>query len=291
MNNTPSNTSEVRPWLRLLGRISRSTPYFKGKWRIMGRIFRRWFISKRLWDDVQLNVGTSIACNLWDEMQFGIWWGGDTYEIRETRYFKSLLKPCSVVFDIGANVGYYSLIAAPLVGSGGRIYAFEPVSQQFGRLKDNALRNGFCQILPYKLALSDKTGEALIHLEDEFNTGSASLRPAKIQNALDEIVACATLDDFVESQALDRLDVIKIDVEGYESAVLKGGHKTLEAFRPALLVEVKEILQRSAGFSRQELFDWLCARNYLPFRISSDAQLVSIKEPEDGTLIVFRHVS
>lgn len=257
----------------------------------MGWIFRRWFVNKRVWDDVQLNVSTAIACNLWDEVQFGIWWGGESYEIKQTRYFKSLLKPRSVVFDVGANVGYYSLIAAPLVGSGGRIYAFEPVSQQFGRLKDNALRNGFCQILPYKLALSDKPGEAVIHLEDEFNTGSASLRPAGPRNILDEIVTCATLDDFVEAQALDRLDVIKIDVEGYESAVLKGGHKTLEMFHPVLLVEVREDMQRLAGFSRRELFDWLSARKYLPFRINSDAQLASIKEPEDGTLIVFRQVS
>jgi len=257
----------------------------------MDRIFRRWFINKRVWDDVQLNVNTAITCNLWDEVQFGIWWGGETYEINQTRYFKSLLKAGSVVLDIGANIGYYSLTAAPLVGSEGCIYAFEPASQQFVRLKDNALRIGFLQIHPYKLALSDKSGEATIHLEDEYNTGSASLRSAGPKNIWDEIVICTTLDDFVESQALDHLDVIKIDVEGYESAVLNGGHKTLERFHPVLLVEVQEYLQELAGFSRQELFDLLLARNYLPFRINSDAHLTSIKKPEDGTLIAFRHVS
>ena len=257
----------------------------------MDWIFLRWFTNKRLWDDVQLNARTAIACNLWDEVQFGIWWGGETYELRQARYFMSLLKPGSVVFDIGANVGYYSLIAAPLVGSEGRIYAFEPVSHQFGRLKDNASRNGFCQILPYKLALSDKPGEAVIHLDNEFNTGAASLRPPGPKNILDEIVTCVTLDDFVESEALERLDVIKIDVEGYEVPVLDGGRKTLERFHPVLLVEVREDIQRLAGFSRQELFDWLVARNYLPFRISSNARLAPIKEPEDAPLIAFRHAS
>jgi FkbM family methyltransferase len=75
-------------------------------------------------------------------------------------------------------------------------------------------------------------------MEDEFTTGSASLRPARPKNILDEIVTCATLDDFVEAQALDRLDVKKIGVEGYESTVPKCGHKTLGRFHPVLLAEV-----------------------------------------------------
>jgi FkbM family methyltransferase len=289
-NNAFPNASEAPLLLRILGRISRATPYFKGKWRIMDWIFARWFIKRRVWTDVQLNIHTTIVCNLWDYVQFGIWWGGETYEIKQTLYFKSLLRPGSVVFDIGANVGYYSLIAAPLVYPNGSVYAFEPVSQQFELLQENAKRNGFSQIFPHKIALSDKSGDAVIHLEDEFNTGLASLRSAS-RTKLDEIVSCVTLDDFVQSQALDRLDVIKIDVEGHESAVLNGGHSTLERFHPVLLVEIKESIQRLAGFSRQKLFEWLMSRDYLPFRIESDARLVSIKEPEDGMLIVFRHAS
>jgi FkbM family methyltransferase len=291
MNNTVSDVSEAPSWLRLLGRISRATPYFKGKWRIMDRIFHFWFTNKRIRDDVQLNADTVIACDLWDEVSFGIWWGGETYENKEAPYFKSLLMPGSVVFDVGANVGYYALTAAPLVGPGGRVYAFEPASQQFGRLRDNASRNGFSQVLSHKLAFSDRSGEAVLHLDDEFNTGAASLRQAGPKNIRDEIVACTTLDDFIESQSIERLDIIKIDVEGHESAVLHGGQKTIERFHPLLLIEVKESLQRLAGFSRLELYDWLIARNYLAFRINAKAQLTPIKEPEDGNLIVFRHVS
>jgi len=256
----------------------------------MGRVFHRWFINRRLRDDVQLNSSTVIACDLWDEVSFGIWWGGETYEINETPYFKSLLKPSSVVSDIGANVGYYSLVAAPLVGSTGRVYAFEPASRQFASLKKNALRNGFTQILPNKLALADKPGEAVLYQEDEFNTGSASLHHTGPNNTKGEMVTLTTLDDFVEPLKLDRLDVIKVDVEGYELAVLNGGRKTLEEFHPTLLVEVKELHQRQAGFSRKELFDWFTARNYMPFRIKPGALLTPINEPEDGNLIVFRHV-
>ena len=158
MTYTHPEPSHASPWIRALGRVSRSTPYFKGKWRVMGWTHRRWFVKKRMWDDAQLSSGTVVACDLWDKVQFDMWWGGETYEIRQAPYFKSLLKPQCVVFDIGANVGYYSLIAAPLVGPEGRIYAFEPAAEQFRHLKDNATRNGFSQILPYKVALSDKPG-------------------------------------------------------------------------------------------------------------------------------------
>jgi len=240
---------------------------------------------------VQLNPSAIIACNLWDEVQFGIWWGGESYEIKQTRYFKSLLTPGSVVFDVGANVGYYSLISAPLVGPGGRVYAFEPASQQFALLKNNASRNGLCQILPHKLALSEKSGQAILHLEDEFNTGTASLRQAGPIDRLDEIVTCTTLDDFADSQVLDRLDVVKIDVEGNELTVLRGGRRTLEMFHPTLLVEVKEHHQVLAGCSSHELFEWLIALNYLPFRINSGTRPTPIESPEDGNLIAFRYVS
>jgi FkbM family methyltransferase len=257
----------------------------------MAWVHHRWFINKRLWDDVQLNADAAVACDLWDEVPFGIWWGGETYENKPTPYFKSLLKPLSVVFDIGANVGYYSLTAAPLVGPRGSVYAFEPASRQFKRLKENASRNGFSQIHPYKLALSDKPGEAILHLEDESNTGSASLRPAGDSGLRDETVTCTTLDDFVESLGLDRIDAIKMDVEGYELAVLKGGQKALERFHPVLLVEVRDSQLRLAGSSRQELFDWLASRNYIPHRIASHARLVPIQEPENGPLVAFLYAS
>lgn len=291
MTYTRPEPCQASPWIRFLGRVSRSTPYFKGKWRVMGWIHRRWFVKKRMWDDARLSFGTVVACDLWDEVQFDMWWGGETYEIRQTPDFKSLLKPQCVVFDIGANAGYYSLIAAPLVGPEGRIYAFEPAAEQFRRLKDNATRNGFSQILPFKLALCDRVGEAVLHLDDEFNTGSASLRPAGARNIRDEIVKCTTLDDFVESKQVDRIDVMKIDVEGCELAVLRGGQRALDRLRPILLIEVKEHHQRLAGFSSKELYDQLIAQDYRPYRIHAHARLSPIDEPEDGILIAFRHVS
>jgi len=285
---TLDSTQEVAPVLRLLGVFSRSTPYFKGKWRLMEWLFRRWIHRWRVVGDVQLNPSIRLTCKLWDEVQFGIWWGGETYECIQTQYFKSLVRPGDVFFDIGSNIGYYSLTAAPLVGPGGKIYAFEPAAQQFTLLKGNIARNGLGQVEPVQLALSDCSGPGVLHLDDVFNTGSAALRRGTAAGPHEETVTCTTLDDFVDSRHLDRIDVMKIDVEGFEMNVLRGGCRTLERLRPTLLIEVKEHHLQQGGSSREDLYVYLRSLGYTSFRIKRQGRLEQIQEPEDGVLVVFR---
>jgi len=286
--STLGSVQEVSPSLRLLGEFLRSTPYFKGKWRLMEWFFRRWIHRWRVVGDVQLNPSVRISCKLWDEVQFGIWWGGETYERIQTQYFKSLMKPGDVFFDIGSNIGYYSLTAAPLVGPGGKIYAFEPATQQFTLLNGNIARNGLNQIEPVQLALSDTKGPGVLHLDDTFNTGSAALCNSSVAGPHEELVTCTTLDDFVDSRRIDRIDAMKIDVEGFEMSVLRGGRRTLERLRPTLLIEVKEHHLQRAGLSREELYAYLRGLGYTSFRIKPHGRLDEITEPEDGVLVVFR---
>lgn len=284
---TLGSVQEVSPLLRQIGAFSRSTPYFKGKWRLMEWLFRRWIHRWRVVGDVQLNPSIRLTCKLWDEVQFGIWWGGETYEHLQTRYFKSLVKPGDVFFDIGSNIGYYSLTAAPLVGPSGRIYAFEPATQQFTLLKANLSRNNLTQVEAVQLALSDCNGPGVLHLDDTFNTGSAALRSGDATGPNEETVTCTTLDDFVESRQIDRIDVMKIDVEGFEMSVLRGGCRTLERLRPTLLIEVKDHHLQRGGSSRDKLYAYLRALGYTSYRIKSRERLEEIKEPEDGVLVVF----
>jgi FkbM family methyltransferase len=277
-------------FLRWLGSLSNSIPHFPGRWRIMDWIFHRWFKHSRIQIDVPLNSSVTVVCNLGDEVQFGLWWGRESYEIGPTKFFKSLLFPGAVFVDIGAHVGYYSLVAAPRIGSSGRIYSFEPMSQQFERLTENIRRNQLFQITPLKLALSHQALAAVLHLNDAHNTGSASLRPASGGPVVhQETVECTTLDLFAESEGLSRLDVVKIDVEGLEVAVLRGASRTLARFRPVILIEVVDRLQTEGGSTREELHACLGQLGYQPYRIKTDGRAQLIRRPEDGTLIVFRH--
>ena len=253
----------------------------------MNRIFESWFTRQRLYIDVPLNSQITVTCNLWDGVQFAMWWAGEHYELKETRYFKSLLGPGAVVLDVGANVGYYSLVAATVVGPEGRVHCFEPVRAQFLRLQENIRRNNLPQVSAHNVALSDKPGTAVISMDDPHNTGGASLRPPPGNVAARETVSITTLDIFTSENPLPRLDVIKMDVEGFESYVLRGGAQTIRRFRPPVMIEIVDYIQRQAGSSRKELYEFFAGLDYAPFRIQSDESLEPIRQPEDGTLIVF----
>ncbi len=255
----------------------------------MSWLFNQYFYRRRIQTDVRLNEFVVITCNLWDLVQYGMWWAGDNYEVHQTRYFKSVIHSGAVVFDIGANVGFYSLVAAPLAGPTGTVYCFEPMTQQFERLTQNISRNKLARVFPQKLALSDRAGEAVIHLTTPNNTGSASLLPASSARGseFEERVRCSTLDEFVATHELKRLDVMKIDVEGLELKVLQGGTSTIQRFRPTILIEVTQSLQERAGASRQQVYHWMGEQGYQAFRIQSGATLQRIDVPEDGELIAF----
>lgn len=276
-----------RIW-RLIGVAANLTPVIPGSWRLLESAFYRWFVNMHVQVDVPLNAAVTVSCDLSDNVQFYMWCLRERYESRFTRYFISLLRPGAVFVDIGANVGYYSLVAAPRVGPDGRIFAFEPMSEPFARLADNIRRNRLTQVTPLKLALVALPQTAVMGLVNRSNSGTASLGLATVEAAQTESVECSTLDLLAESWNFDRLDLVKIDVEGFEQAVLLGARNTLTKFRPVLLVEVNDGLQRRAGSTRDGLYRWLEGLDYEPFRVRRSGRIEPIKLPEDGGLIVFR---
>jgi FkbM family methyltransferase len=155
------------------------------------------------------------------------------------------LQPGMTFIDIGANFGTYTLIGAHAVGDEGQVIAIEPSPAIAALLRENVIMNGFaerCHVLP--CALGDCEGTATLH---EFATrqGSNTLLPqiADIARAeYDETITARTvplrtLDAIIAECAPDRIDLIKIDVEGFEEQVLEGGRQMLARHRPKLIME------------------------------------------------------
>lgn len=277
----------VGPVFGALGFLSRKTPYFRGKWRVTGFLFERWLARSRRQQVIRLARGMRINCKLWDEVQNAIWWNGANYERKESKFVRRYLKPGMVFFDVGSNVGYYTLLAAPIVGKNGKVHAFEPVSEQHADLRANVERNQLQNVVPERLIVTDRAGTMEINLGAEDNGGTGSVALVYRADRPTERVDCTTLDAYLREHGVTRLDMLKIDVEGHEPFVLRGMTETLRSLRPLLLVEVRGEMLEEVGSSREALFAQITEHGYFPYALTRGGWPRPMRIPADGNLIVF----
>lgn len=193
--------------------------------------------------------------------------GGNLYWLgyhhwREMKYLKKFLKPEMVFLDIGANVGEFTLAAAKLLDRG-RVIAFEPHPNIYRQLGRSVELNNYNNVSLFNLALGKKSGELELYgPSDAHNEGMYSLIKGAVRTEIVAKVPIETLDEIVERESLERVDFIKIDVEGAELFVLQGGTKTLERHKPTMLIEFSEETFREAGYKPSDLKDFLDRYGY-----------------------------
>jgi FkbM family methyltransferase len=147
-----------------------------------------------------------------------------------------------VAIDVGAHLGYYALILSRIVGSNGRVIAFEPIPSNFRILSDNIELNHCNNIQAVNKAVSDRSGQFEGTLPTE-STLPSSFTLLKNEGANKIRVEAVSLDDFLKDW--DRpVDFIEIDVEGAEGLVIEGARKTIESCHPILLVEIHHFGER-----------------------------------------------
>lgn len=176
-----------------------------------------------------------------------------TFEPEETRLLRSYLKSGMLLVDVGANVGYYSLLAASL---GCRVIAFEPSPYAFSRLETTILTNNLdWQIETLRMGLSDKSCELKLYLPLEGNhTPSMVAQPRR---SID--VSVRRLDEVVKGQ----IDFLKIDVEGFEPNVIRG---TDMSQVQALLCEFNNYWLEKNGTTSQGLYDEIVEHGFTPHK-------------------------
>jgi len=151
-----------------------------------------------------------------------------TYEKEQTSLFLERIRPGDVVLDIGAACGYYTLLAAKLVGKGGRIVSFEPDPKNAAYLRRHVSANQLSQAMVLQMALSDNSGQA------RFGGGSGS-GTGRLCDGGAYDVTVRRLDD-VAAQLQLAPTHLKIDVEGAELAVLRGGEQTIRRCMPTIFL-------------------------------------------------------
>ena len=148
------------------------------------------------------------------------------YEENETNFIKDSINEGDIVIDIGANIGYYTLLFARLVGNTGKVYSFEPDPRNCLLLEKNIQINDYNNIVLEKKAISDKTEKSILYVTD-YNAGSTMHKGnSTTKNEID--IDAITLDDYFKANSIAP-DFIKIDIEGYELNALKGMKMVLQS--------------------------------------------------------------
>jgi FkbM family methyltransferase len=173
--------------------------------------------------------------------------GHDEPEVVEM--MRSFSPPNGTVIDVGAHVGIETLMLSRWVGPGGRVISIEADPATMGRLKKNLEINSLTNVRTVQKAISDRTGT--VRFSADASVTSAITDSPGTQIGID--VPCETLDQLAEDLALQKIDLIKIDVEDHEVAVLRGAQRVLRSIQPALLIEIHSPQSRDG--CRQILHD------------------------------------
>jgi FkbM family methyltransferase len=168
------------------------------------------------------------------------WYAKGTNEVPIQDALAAHLKPGDVMYDVGANVGFFSLLAARLVGPSGKVVAFEPVPANAAAIRRNAALNHFSKLEVVEAAVGDREGE--IELILTRHPGGASIIPDTPSPDIigRTRVPIVRLDDQVRVAKVPPPRFVKIDVEGAESAVLRGMEWIARTHRPAIVCELDD---------------------------------------------------
>jgi FkbM family methyltransferase len=188
-----------------------------------------------------------------------------TYERPTQRLFSRQIASGDVVFDVGANVGFYTLLASRMTGASGRVIAFEPLARNFDLLERHLSYNRAANVTVVKAAVGERTGVERFAGKDEPSMGALA--------AEGDPVDVVSIDDLVAAGDVPPPQLMKIDVEGAESRVLQGAAATLARHRPAILLAAhgwaqwSECTQRLSdlGYSIRLLRDGSADGNYSLF--------------------------
>jgi len=180
--------------------------------------------------------GWKILINLKTEKSR--WLG--TYEPELQAALREFLRPGQTVYDVGANIGYVSLLMARAVGPGGQVFAFEPLPANVERIRHNIAINHLQNVQLIPAAVTDQTGEVTFYVHDSVGMGKAAGSAGRrAQTYRAEIrVAALSLDEFVFTQGNPPPQAVKMDIEGGEVLALPGMKRVLETYHPLMLLEL-----------------------------------------------------
>jgi FkbM family methyltransferase len=256
--------------------INRNLRYGNSKNRILQYIVirTRFYLKKFIHDNsdlvnhlglkqIKLAHAGKMELQTNDYIDHWLYTGAD-FEPHVVSLFLKLINKGNNVLDIGANIGYFSLIASRIVGSIGTVYAFEPTPSTIQKLQKNIQLNNCSNIKVYQKAVSESNGKAIFKIPSDTikNSGRASFRDIE-ENYTSVEVETIHLDSILSE--LEPIQLIKIDIEGAEAMALMGMVQLIERDLPVFIMELSDFYLKQLGSSATFILDFFRERNYRVF--------------------------
>lgn len=291
--------------LGLVKRLSRipeyvpdwSKPILRPLSKIFTSIYRLIYSSIKEEKLVKTDKGPYIYVNYWDSVEREC--ANGTYERKYVDFFCSRIEEGDVVLDVGAYIGYFSLLASKRVSAEGRVYSFEPIPRNYERLMRNVKVNQANNIRAYNLGLSDRDETSSFSVPREMPAesslaGSWAEISGGIKLTKDTVKArLMPFDQFYKDVGLSKVDVVKIDVDGAELKVLKGMKNTLMNSTDIwLFLEVTPPLIKLLGGSVVDLVRLLVTCGFkAAYLIDSDWEINISRLSDDDIVTTFGDVA
>jgi FkbM family methyltransferase len=235
---------------------------FAGKNRIVARV-RPEAIGPEIIATCQ---GVRYRLDLHDHLQRDLYFNCNPSDELELRCALHLIPVGGTCIDVGANIGVFALPFAKRVGDRGTVHAFEPDPANFARLEANAVLNGFDHVVKcHQLAVSNASGEVSFYRSDSSESGWGSMVEFKDISVGREIVRAITLDDFLAAEKIEKVDLLKVDVEAHEPELLEGSRRSLGAqVFQFILIECNGVRLAQRGKVLDDLLRPILGAGYLP---------------------------
>ena len=206
----------------------------------------------------------------------------DILEKDDSEIIFKMVNKGDVVFDIGANIGWYSNHLAKKVESG-YIYSFEPIPNTFNQLKQNIALNKFENVSINNIALTETPQTLTFYFSPKFSGAASSLNITGSTEITELKCPASTMDIYVAEKNISKIDFIKCDVEGAEYFVFKGGLKSLEKYKPIVFTEMLRKWAAKFDYHPNDIIKLFTDLNYLCF-VSDNGKMSEIKEVTESTM-------
>lgn len=258
----------TNPGHRIALGYGRWAPVHPGRWSLIAAMIRR-FGLRRPVSLTAARRGVLFRLRLDRFLDVHLYYAG-VHDAAETAFLEANVAPGDTVFDVGANFGYYTLVAARRCGPSGRVHAFEISRDEMLRLEENLALNPFAAGVVHLHRLAVMDGPGHVPITPTLGAGTTHLAPGAGIDA--ERVPGVSLDQFAREHGVARVDFVKCDIEGAEMLMLRGARELLRVHRPLLVLEINPGALAGFDATGEEIVRALESLDYALFRFAWTAR-------------------